>query len=156
MKTGSVKTTNFDNLKSKKLKLVLPKNSSQYDTISNCATAAISLITGLSPRYIQRYCKYPAKNGWYIDDMVEFIRGKGYKVVEVTKNSVTNVFWKSHPLTSDHCLLVISRMNTEEFSALVIHKGKTWHNLLIEPSSNLFFLNKPTLNVYIIQHLKWK
>ena len=156
MKTGKVKSTRFKDLRSRKLNLQLPPSSYQYDSISNCATAALSILTQLTPKYVQSKCLYPGKKGWYNDDMVKFLQERNYKVVEVTRNSVTNVYWEDHPLTNDHCLLVVSWMNTEEASALVIHKGKAWHNLRNEHNmSHLYFLNKPTVSVFIIQHPKW-
>lgn len=156
MKTGHIKTTNFDQLESKKLRLELPVEWRQYRTISNCATAALSLLTGLSPNYVQSLCKYPGKNGWYIEDMVTFLDKRGYSVTEVTRKSVTNVYWQTHPLNKKHCLLVVSWMNTEETSALVLHNNKSWHNLNQERTSPMYFLNKPTHSVYIIQHPSWK
>lgn len=156
MKDGSIKITLFDDLRSPRLNLKEPKLSYQYHDLSNCGTAALSLLTGLSPNFVQSKCTYPGKDGWAVSKMVQFLKQRNFKVIEVTKNSVTNVYWENRPIRTDHCLLVISHMNTTEASALVMHKGVTWHNLRTEDMDDLFFINKPTQNVYIVQHPKWK
>lgn len=156
MKEGINTHIKFHKYESPYLKLKQPKNSYQYKNISNCGTAALSLLTGLTPNYVQSKCTYDPGDGWYGDDMVKFLRNRGYYVVEVTKKNVTNTDWKDYPLTPNHCLLIITTVEKEECSAIVVHKNKLWHNLKTEDFTPLFFLNKPTVQVYIVSHNRWR
>lgn len=153
MKTGTITATTFDKLASPNLALK-PKRR-DYDECSNCGSAALSTITGLSVKFVHSMCKDPDGIFWHFDDIVKFLKKRNYTVVEVTKNSVTNVFWRERPLTPNHCLLMFLKMDTEWYSAFVMHKNICWHNFEKEKVDNLFLINKPTDRVYIVHHKKW-
>lgn len=155
MKEGINKELSFKRYESRRLNLKLPTKFSQYNSICNCGTAALSLLTGMEPNYVQDKCTYESGDGWYSEEMVKFLRNRKFKVVEVTKHNVTKVYWKDYPLTNNHCLLIISQMDSHECSAVVVHKNKLWHNMKETNLSPIFFLNKPTIDVYIVSHSKW-
>ena len=136
---------------------IKPKKLSftEYDNIPNCGTSAISLLTGLSMRFVDSFnpigfgIKY-----WYFCDIIKFLKSRGFITIEVTKRSVTNSFWCDTPITQNHCVLMLLKMDADEYSVYVMHKGIIWHNFSREKIDALYLLNKPTEQVYVVQHPK--
>src|ERR1035437_4056135 len=150
MSEGGVKYQNIHRLASSELVL----NSKPYRGIEthDCGTAALCLITGISPDYINSLSRCRGKKSWYFDDMVEFLRKRKFDVVELTKKSVTNVPWTFEPVTRNHCLLMFLKMDKKEYSAFVMHKGVGYHNMHRQKIDGLFLMNKPTEHVFIVSH----
>lgn len=154
MKEGKRKEVKFNELQSPRL-VLNPKHKSQYETICNCGTAALSIMTGLSVNYLQKLCKN--RSYWYIEDMLKLLRKRKYKVVEVTrKNVLYNREWYHDRVNSQHCVLMFLKMDEKEYSAFVMHRNVTWHNFRQEVVDSLYMLNRPIEEVYIIHHPKWK
>ena len=156
MKEGYAKNIDFRRLTAPKLRLVASRQQRrEYATISNCGTAALSLITGISPIEIQSHCPMEDKEGWCADQMERFLKKAGYTVKELTRRTVNNVWWTLRPITDDHVLLMVVRVNLDEYSAAVVHRGELWHNMYKERLNGLYFLNKPTETVLLVHHPSW-
>lgn len=121
----------------------------------SCGSASLSLITGLSPGVIERSCPNP-KIGWFTTRAVKFLKEKGYSVIELSKENILNAGWPAYPLNENHCLLMNVRVDSMENSMFVVHKGKVWHHYDPTTLDGLFFLNKPTQDVLLVYHKKWK
>ena len=70
---------------------------------STCGTAALSMLTGLSPKYIDRH-KPKSAIHWSDKAILAFLRGRGCDVQTVSKYGVTNIDpsdnWEMFPLNS--------------------------------------------------------
>ncbi len=127
-----------------------------WDSYISCGSAALSLITGLSPTTVEKSCPHP-KTGWYTSRVIKFLRAKGYTVIEISKKDVLNSYCLDFPINKNHCLLMNVRMDNKENTMFVTHKGKLWHHYECEPYfNNLFFINKPTQDVLLIFKKDWK
>lgn len=122
-----------------------------------CGTAALSLITNLHPKRIEPLIPKPRLH-WTDNSIRRFLRWKGYKMFPLTKHGVTSldgVFYKTMPITSNHCILVNSLVCEDEASYFLLHKGLVFHNFMYQELPPLFLINKPSQSVYIIFHPKW-
>src|ERR1035437_1746447 len=142
MREGITKYQPINNLASPKLVL----DVKPYRTLDthDCGTAALCLLTGMSPNYINSLSRCRDKTAWYFDDMIAFLKKRKYDVVELTRRSVTNVHWESEPVTANHCLLMFLKMNKTDYSAFIMHKGVGYHNMHRQKIDGLFLMNKPT------------
>lgn len=154
MQEGRKREINWEDWTAPKLYI----NPTKVDTLNyiSCGSTALSLLTQLPLKQVESYNPNP-KRGWSTTRAIRFLRNKGYKTLEVTKMSVTNTYWFKTPLKPDHCLLLNVRLDVKENSMMVCHKNVLWHNFeTIDELSNLYFLNKPTQDVIIITHPKWR
>lgn len=153
MQEGKIQYIDWSQYSAPSLNLI-PRKNNNYEYIS-CGTASLSLITGLSTRFIEKHCKNP-KVGWYTKRAIEFLRNRGFTAVELTKNRITCLnYGYSFPITKNHCLMINAKMDKKENSMFLLHKDKIWHHFEPESSNSLFFLNKPTQDVFVIWHPKW-
>ena len=124
----------------------------------SCGSSAIGIVTGIHPEIVEKSCKNP-NTGWYTGNVIKFLRSKGYTVIELSKNGILKSGWMDFPIRENHCLMMNTRMDGKENSMFVLHKDRLWHNYEDETESwlnNLFFINKPTQDVLLIYHKKWK
>lgn len=122
---------------------------------SSCGSPIISLITGVDPMYVERCCPN-SKRGWSTRALTGYLTKKHYTVIQVTKNSVNNVYWQHYPLNPNHLLVINSSVDLKEASWFLLHKEQLWHNDYRQKFFNsLFFLNKPTQDVLLVWHPKW-
>lgn len=120
-----------------------------------CGTAAISVLTGIHPKTVD---KYLPKNtdAWSDLEMKRFLRKRGYKVTEITVARVTQDWCiKIPPITHNHVLLLGQEIYLGEATWSVVNKNSRYHNFEWEPLSPLEFINNPTMTVYAITHKKW-
>jgi len=150
-KGSSTRNIKWDKYIAPSLNLSVPNTNLDC---ASCGTAALSLITGISPKNVEKYCP-DAWKGWYTSRVIKFLRMKGYKVIEVTKNSVTNTYWQMMPIGYQHCLIVTAHTNQDDASMFVLHKGNIWHNFHKNRDNALLFINKPTQDVLLVWHKKW-
>lgn len=122
---------------------------------SGCACAALGIITGIHPRTIGKHFKRISQ-GISTSKTVAFLRKKGYTVVELTKQDVLKVYWEHFPINERHLLLINGSVDSESNSMFVLHGGRVWHNYEILNNNALFFINKPTQDVLLVFHKKWK
>jgi len=156
MRESSIrKITSLEKYEAPKLDLEKRKRYSVMEYTS-CGSAALSLITGIRPSTVERFCPNP-RVGWYTSRAIKYLKEKGYTVLELSKEDVLKGHWSTFPLNQRHCLLMSVRMNNEENSMFVLHNGILWHNFESEPYYNgLFFLNKPTQDVLLIFKKSWR
>lgn len=120
-----------------------------------CGTAAISMITGLAPRTIDRELP-KTTDAWSDLQMKRFLRSHGYTVTEITVAKVTqDRVFKEMPITYRHLLLIGQEQLYGEATWAVVHQGYRYHNFSMEALSPMEFLNNPTMTVYAITHKKW-
>ncbi len=154
MKEGhpTKRPTNWKKYYADKLDLNKRKKSFSY---KSCGSAALSLITGISVKTIEKSCQDP-NIGWYTTNMIKYLRSKGYTVIEMSKNRILSSDYHQSRLHNAHCILINAHTDIEENSAYVSHAGDVWHNFIkIEDPGPLFFLNLPTQDVLLIWHPKW-
>ncbi len=122
----------------------------------SCGTAILSLLTDISPKSVEKHCPNP-KKGWYTSRIIKFLEEKGYTVVEISKNNVLSNCQYNPSLNRDHCLLINARVDDEENSLYLLHKDQVWHHFDVQANSDpLFFFNKPTQDVLLVYHPKWR
>lgn len=134
------------------------KNRKTFDWNSyiSCGSAALSLITGISTKTIEKSCPNPSV-GWYTSRVIKYLKEKGFTVIELSKKDVLNSYCLDFPINKNHCLLMNVRMDNSDNTMFVVHKGKLWHHYECEPYfNNLFFINKPTQDVLLIFKKDWK
>lgn len=120
-----------------------------------CASSALGIITGIHPKTIEKKFKKIEK-GVSTATTIRFLRKKGYKVIELTKQDVLKVYWEQFPINERHLLLINGSVDSESNSMFVLHGGRVWHNYDVMDNSALFFINKPTQDVLLVSHKKWK
>ena len=162
MKDGNY-NLNFDWESVESPKLDLSKNFNRfhqkmYDT---CGTGAISLITGLHPKFIEKQLPKPRKH-WTDSSICRFLNKRGYKTIPLTKNLVTSMSNESpyaelfYIVTQYHCLLLNSLVCQDEASFFVLHNGHVYHNFKKDYIDPLFLINRPTQTAFIVCHKKWR
>ncbi len=135
-------------------KLDLNERKKSFD-FESCGSAALSLITGISVKTVEKSCPEPL-TGWYTTNMIKYLRKKGYKVIEMSKNRILSSDYYLPRLHKAHCILINAHTDMQENSAYVLHAGEIWHNFIkIENPGPLFFLNIPTQDVLLVWHPKW-
>lgn len=145
----------WEQYESPKLDLTKRKLFDDKEYVS-CGSAALGLITGINPKTVEKSCPNP-RSGWYTTRVIKYLRNKGYTVIELSKEDVLKNKWYQFSLNEKHCLLLNVRMDSEDNSMFVVHRGNMWHNYEKETDYNpLFFLNKPTQDVLLICHKKWR
>ena len=154
MKKGKIEKIDWNKYKAPDLNLRLP-NKKDLDCIS-CGSISLSILTGLSPKFIEKYCPNP-KHGWYTSRIKKFLLSRGYTVLDVTKRNVTNTVFFNYPVTSEHCLLLLMKVDKDDYSTFIAHKNSLWHNFddWSEDYNPLLFINKPVEDVMVIWHPKW-
>jgi len=121
-----------------------------------CGTAALSMLTGYSPVYVDKYLPRTAKY-WSDRAITSFLKERGYKVTEITINRLTqDRSYKIPPITYRHVLLVGQWINYLEGTWLVVNNGMKYHNFDAEPLQPMEFFNNPTDTVYVITHKRWE
>lgn len=127
-----------------------------YSPYISCGSASLSLLTRVKPEKVEKSCPNPRK-GWFTSRVVKYLRDKGYTVIELSKEDLLKTNWTDFPINNNHCLMMNIRMDEKENSMFILHKGQLWHHYDSEPYfNNLFFINKPTQDVLLIFHKKWK
>ncbi len=124
---------------------------------TTCGSPIIAAVTGHLASNIEKHCPN-IRRGWSTKALTKYLTSNGYTVVQVTKNSVTNVsYWESQPLNPNHLLLINASVSTKAASWFLLHKNTLRHNDYIEESFNpLYFFNKPTQDVLLVWHQKWR
>ena len=136
----------------------IPNNRPFY---KNCGSAIVSLITGESPEAIEQ--KRPeVKRGMPSAVFSSILRAKGYTVITVAKNNVTQIedtsevrCWENLPLNSRHVLAMNIHVTNKENSMFLLNRNELWHHFDPIPFDPMFFLNKPTQDVMLIWHPLW-
>jgi hypothetical protein len=127
-----------------------------FDT---CGTAALSLLTGIVPRIVERQLP-KNKVHWSDQAVTQFLTTRGYSICQVSKCGVTNLDaraeWELMPINKNHVLLCNLLMCVDEASWWVIHDGFSFHNFEMRELNPLLLLNKPSQSVYLVAHDKWK
>ncbi len=139
----------------------VPHIQHRHDDYSNCGAAILSLITGESPKSIEK--KYPKiKKGMPSATFAAMLRGRGYTVVTVAKNNVTKVSdlpawrcWKCRPINDNHVLVMNIHVTNKENSMFLLNQGILWHHFEPLEYDPLFLLNKPTQDVMVVWHPNW-
>jgi len=148
------KKLNFDEYLAPLLNLESARKGG-LETYICCASACLSMLTNIHPLYIDIKCKNAFK-GFRTFEVIKFLKEKGFTVIELSKQAVLNTEWFDTPIKSDHCLLVNCSSTNEENSMVVVHKGEVWHNFEKEKNPGLYFINKPTQDVLLVFHKKWR
>jgi hypothetical protein len=126
------------------------KNREQWTT---CGTPILAILTGLSFKYIEK--QKPNKH-WTDRSITQFLKNRGFDIVELTKNNVTNVYWEQFPINERHVILLNIEMDALEASWFLLHDNILYHNLYKMSFNSYFFLNKPIQSAFILNHGKWK
>lgn len=162
MKDGNYKL-DFDwrGIESPNLNLLKLQKKHCLDEYKTCGTGAISLLTGLHPKYIEQ--KLPTgRKHWSDTSLCRFLQKRGYKTTQLTKRLVTSFSSKCiyiylpYNIKENHCLLLNSLVCENEASFFVIHKNSIYHNFAKYDVSPLFWVNRPTQSIFIVSHEKWK
>ena len=162
MKDGSY-NFNFDLISTESPNLDLGINCKKFsiNDYETCGTGAISLITGLTPKYIEKHIPKSQKH-WSDLGICKFLNKRGYKTAQLTKNLVTSIksyFSYSYlpwRITNNHCLLLNSLVCENEASYFVAHKGILYHNFHETELNPLFWINRPTQTAFVVFCDKWK
>lgn len=121
---------------------------------NSCASAALSLLTNISVRTIEKFCPDKA---WSTSMISKFLKSKGYVVIEVSKGGIlSHTYNGGEPLSKHHCLLINANSDAEENSLYIMHRNKVYHHFHLQVENDpLFFFNKPTQDVLLVFHKKW-
>lgn len=151
---GKKRRVDFQRYLAPNLNLSKFKTKSEYWGFECCASSAMSMLLNISPIEIDKKCK-DLKEGWHTEDVMKFLKKRGFQVIELSKPMVLNTWWQDYPLQPQHCLLINCCMDNEENSMVILHKGQIWHNFRKEENPALYFLNKPTQDVMLVYHPSW-
>lgn len=127
-----------------------------FDLRGGCGTSALSMLTGISPKIIDR--NLPLSVDYWSDRrMKAFLRDHGYFVTEITVSRVCAKTWSCNQLiTPKHVLLAGQNIYRDEGTWSIIHQGLRYHNFEMEYLNPLEFVNNPTDTLYAISHKKWE
>ena len=144
----------FDQFKAPYLDLTDNLKYQNHNYVS-CGSAAIGLLMNKNPQALDKICK-DAESGWYTTQVIQYLKSQKFSVIQLSKTDVLPEWNHKHfPITSQHVLLVNSRVVKKENSMFVIHNNIAWHNYIPNEMNGLFFINKPTQDVLLIRHPKW-
>lgn len=117
-----------------------------YDIKGNgCGANALSLLTGINPE------KYKTKNYIYSDNyMINKLRRKGFKVVEITKSNLTNDKEVKLNLDEHHLILYSALLKRGEASWFVTYGGYVWHNFSVNTLNSWEIMNYPIDSMYLL------
>ena len=125
-----------------------------------CGSSALSLITGLRPKNIEKQLPPRAKH-WSDRAAIQFLRKYHFHVCQVTKCGVTNTdplsaAWDTPgDIDHTHVLLCNNLVCRDEASWFVITGNVQFHNFETRELSPLFFVNRPSQSMYLVWHKKW-
>ena len=131
-----------------------PRFFKDFNGVGTCGTNALSLITGISPRVVDK--QMPKTNDYWTDKaMKSFLRKKGYEITEITVSRVTQSSeFEENPITAKHLLLISQEVCLGEGTWAVLYQGKKFHNFQQDNLSCFEFINNPLTAVYAISHPK--
>lgn len=152
MLVGRYENIDWENLKSYSFEGLAPELI--YHLRGSCGTHAISHITGVSPRIVDRHLPKHVKC-WSNARMVRFLRNKGYTVQPVTIFNVTNRDWPKDHISPYHVLLLGQHVLRHEGTWSVVHNNKRYHSGYIDELDPYEFINNPLECAYIIHHKRW-
>ena len=160
MITGRYASVAWDELTCFALRQIHSNSEKFFNHYYNtCGTSAISTLTGLHPRFVERY--RPKKNPyWSSTAMIGFLKTRGFRVQPVTKCGVTalskrNNEFERMPIGPLHVLLCNSLCCRDEASWFIVHYGVMYHNFESFEMNPFFFVNKPTQYLWVVKHPKW-
>jgi hypothetical protein len=141
---------------------ILDYNVTRYTEkmYNTCGTGAISLLTGLMPKHVER--NLPKSNQHWTDfSILKFLKARKFRIASVSKNGITNLSprgdeFETMPLNENHVLLCCLLMCRNEASWFVINNGYIFHNFTRSLMTPLYLLNKPSQSSYVVTHPKWK
>lgn len=127
----------------------------QHQNYISCGSAALGMLLNKSPKDLDKICNN-AHAGWFTTQVIQFLKSKNFTVIQLSKDQVLPEWnHKQFPITTDHVLLINSRVVKKENSMFVVHDNIAWHNYVPTEMNGLFFINKPTQDVLLIHHPKW-
>lgn len=152
MLLGRYERVNWDELKSYNFDGTAPELI--YSLRGSCGTHAISHLTGISPRTVD---KSLPKNiaCWSATRMVKYLRDRKYTVQPVTILNVTNKDWPSDHISKHHVLLLGQYVLRTEGTWCVVWNNIRYHSGSINELDPLGFINCPLDSAYIIYHKRW-
>jgi hypothetical protein len=126
-----------------------------------CGVYALSIITGLTPRYID---KFTPKKGWWGDaEMLRFLKSRGCQAYEISHASVhrpkrEQMFENIYQRNINHLnvLLISQHMLPTEGSWAVVHNNSYYHGHERELFTGYELLTNPFWTGYVLWHPKWK
>ena len=119
-----------------------------------CGATALATITGVHP--VQICLKSPSVADWKDEFMANFLKKRGYLVVQLTKCNLTYKRAFEEIIGVNHVLLVSQLIKKNEASWSVIYKDYIFHNFRISTLTPLDFLVNPLLSAYVVCHTDWK
>jgi hypothetical protein len=121
-----------------------------------CGTAAISLLTGISPVIIEKQLPR-GQIDWTDHSMTKNLMDKKFIVKKITKCDLTgDPFVVRYPLQPNHVILISSLLCKMEGSWMILHNNLEYHNFEIKPLQPLEYVNHPIMSAHVVYHPRWK
>ena len=120
----------------------------------SCGSACLSTVCGIPAKKIEKHLPKNQRH-WSNQALSNFLKKKGYKVAQVTKNAVRKTYFEDSPLNSNHVLICNNVVDRWDASYFLVFQNIVYHNFLVWPTDLLFFVNKIPQNIFIVHHRKW-
>lgn len=126
-----------------------------------CGVYALSIITGLTPRYIDRFT--PKKGWWGDTDMLKFLKSRGVSAYPINHRAVhrpkreqpfANIYERN--INHLNVLLISQHMLPTEGSWAVVHNNSYYHGHEREMFTGYELLTNPFWTGYVLWHPSWK
>ena len=132
-----------------------------YSSKGTCGVSALAYLTGLTQRTID---KSTPKKGWWSDkNMIQFLRKRGFDVIEVTpernyQNRESFSFTNFYKNSINHLNVILASQHTSrsEGTWSVIHDNRYYHGLEVEVFTGYELMANPIWTSYVVFHPSWK
>jgi hypothetical protein len=128
---------------------------------NTCGSGLLSLLTNKSPTPIEKQLPKSAKH-WSGLSLTNYLKKRKFNVIQLSKFGITSISSSYGaedviPINENHVLIASCLCCKEEASWFLIHKNIIYHHLVSYKQLNpLFFINKPTQEVWLVKHPSWK
>lgn len=158
---GKYRPINWDYFLCPKGHDVMVENTQDYTRFmyDTCGSAALATLTGIHPKKIDKQLPKTQKH-WSDTSLSNFLKKRHFDVVQLSKRGVTCLETDydtamSMPVSKDHILVCNCLVCKNEASWFIVHKNLIWHNFEVSELTPLFFVNKPSQNIWLVRHQKF-
>lgn len=155
MRVGKPKKVNWNNLIAPNFKPYLEAEDGSA-VKGSCGTHALSVLTGLSTKYISK--KLKGKSGYWTDrSLLDFLRKRKFKIEPITIGSTCSYldYSSKKKISPLHVILYSCYVCKEEATWAVLYKHMEYHSGEVEPFFSVQGFNYPIWTAYVIWHPEW-
>ena len=132
-----------------------------YEPLGSCGVNALSCVTGLTQRYIDRFT--PKKKWWGDEEMLKFLKSRGYEAHPISEETIhehKDYSWSEdyyrNSINHLNVLLISQHTKADEGSWFVVYNNTYHHGVERAFFSGYELISNPFWTGYALWHKKWK